>query len=146
MTHHGTRTKEASVLRHRGIHVLQVRCSRVRAVGRTQQLEAAWGLRIALRKDAFQQDLHRKMPSSTGQITKPDIFHGIWLRTGLMTPETHTLPVCLFSPPCKCGQPWKHSYFPLLQKISRKAQPSRKAGITLKWWSTRICLTLLLES
>lgn len=44
--------------------------------------------------------------------------------------HTHSR-VCLFSPPCKCGQPWKHSYFPLLQKISRKAQPSRKAGITL---------------
>ena len=36
-----------------------------------------------------------KMPSSTGQISKPDIFHGMWLPTGLMTPETHTLP-CVF--------------------------------------------------
>ena len=107
------------------------RRSSVWDVGRMQQLEAAWGVRITLRKDASRQDLYGK----DALINWPNFQarHLPWHVAAHWAHDpwnTHT-PVCVYSLHLVNAANLGSTVAFLLQKISRKAQPSRKAGISL---------------
>lgn len=122
------------------------RCSPVWDVGRTQQLEAAWGVRITLRKDAFRQDLHRK----DALLNWPDYQarHLPWHMAAHWAHDpwnTHA-PMCVYSL-CLVNAANLGSTvaFFCCKRFLERLNPQGKL-VFLLWWSTRICLTLLLES
>ena len=101
------------------------RRSSVWDVGRMQQLEAAWGgknnteERCLLARSVRKRCPHQlaKFPSQTSSMACGCPL-GSW-------PLKHTHShVCLFSPPRKCSQSWKHSCFSLAKDF--------KKGSTLK--------------